>query len=68
MSERIIRCGPKCKHDHAGVNGPSGCCDEHGPYLYFCPDCHERWKKANPEKVKKIQAIVRATFAARRKP
>lgn len=41
----IILCGNTCGHDHDAVNGPTGCCAEHGPYLYSCPKCHERWEQ-----------------------
>lgn len=57
---RIIVCGNDCGHDHESANGPSGCCSEHGPFLYSCPECQEEWAKANPEKVAKIDRMVRA--------
>lgn len=37
---RIIVCGSTCGHDHDSLNGPTGCCAVHGPYMYFCGDCH----------------------------
>ena len=46
MAGRIIVCGSTCGHDHNSLNGPTGCCTEHGPYMYFCLECHER---ARPE-------------------
>lgn len=36
----ILLCGSTCGHDHNSLNGPSGCC-EHGPYMYFCQQCHD---------------------------
>lgn len=36
-----ILCGNTCGHDHDGVNGPTGCCEDHGPFLYYCGECHE---------------------------
>ena len=41
MSEFIL-CGNRCGHNHESLNGPTGCCDEHGPYMYFCGECHDR--------------------------
>ena len=41
----VILCGSTCGHDHNSVNGPSGCC-EHGPYLYFCQQCHDAARPA----------------------
>ena len=38
---RIFICGNTCGHDHEGVNSPTGCCAEHGPYMYFCATCHD---------------------------
>ena len=43
MPEPFIPCGSTCGHDHDSPNGPSGCCDKHGPYLYSCPDCQADW-------------------------
>ena len=41
----IIICGSTCGHNHESPNGPTGCCAKHGPYMYFCADCHaERTK------------------------
>jgi len=54
----IIVCCAQCGHDHNSPNGPSGCCSEHGPYLYYCGDCHERWAQANPEQVAKIRKLA----------
>lgn len=31
-----------------GVNGPTGTCVEHGPFLYFCNGCHQRWADSHP--------------------
>jgi hypothetical protein len=58
MSDRVILCGNNCGHDHDSLNGPSGCCSEHGPYLYYCYDCHERWRAANPDKVEEISKLA----------
>lgn len=58
MPKRIILCGNGCGHDHDSPNGPSGCCTEHGPYLYYCPDCHERWREANPDRVEEIRKLA----------
>jgi hypothetical protein len=44
-----ILCGNGCGHDHNAPNGPSGCCKEHGPYLYHCHQCHEAWREANSD-------------------
>jgi hypothetical protein len=38
----VLLCGSTCGHDHDSLNGPTGCCAEHGPYLYFCDGCHNR--------------------------
>lgn len=38
---RIIVCGSTCGHNHDSLNGPTGCCAEHGPYMYFCGECHD---------------------------
>ena len=38
----VILCGPTCGHDHDSLNGPTGCCPKHGPYMYYCPKCHDR--------------------------
>ena len=40
MGGRIILCGNTCGHNHESLNGPTGCC-EHGPYMYFCQECHD---------------------------
>lgn len=47
---RILICGPTCGHDHDSINGPTGCCAEHGPYMYFCADCQaaRRTESAEP--------------------
>ena len=37
----IFMCGPRCPHDHNSLNGPTGCCPEHGPYMYFCSEEHK---------------------------
>lgn len=55
----VILCCAQCGHDHNSSNGPSGCCDRHGPYLYFCGDCHDEWAAAHPERVAAVQAEVR---------
>lgn len=44
LGGRVVICGSTCGHRHDSPNGPSGCCDKHGPYLYFCRDCHDEWK------------------------
>ena len=36
---RIIVCGNTCGHNHESANGPTGCCADHGPYMYYCADC-----------------------------
>lgn len=41
----IILCGNTCGHDHESLNGPTGCCLIHGPYMYFCHECHEIWRE-----------------------
>lgn len=40
MGRTLILCGSTCGHNHDSVNGPTGCCPDHGPYLYYCPDPH----------------------------
>lgn len=40
--DKVILCGNSCGHDHDSPNGPSGCCAEHGPYMYYCYECSER--------------------------
>lgn len=55
---KIILCGNGCGHNHESLNGPTGCCAEHGPYMYYCNDCHERWRAANPDKVEKIRKLA----------
>lgn len=45
MARSIIVCGNTCKHDHESLNGPTGCCPEHGPYMYYCYECSEARKK-----------------------
>ena len=55
MPEPFVLCGSTCRHNHDSPNGPSGCCDKHGPYLYSCPDCQADWvarrisRKENPD-------------------
>ena len=62
MSEVFI-CGNDCEHNHDSPNGPTGCCPEgHGPYMYYCQDCHEVWRLANPERVAEIQEVVAAVL------
>lgn len=34
----FILCG-SCCHDHDALNDPTGCCETHGPFMYFCADC-----------------------------
>jgi len=41
MTGRIILCGNTCGHNHDSLNGPTGCCAKHGPYMYFCQECHD---------------------------
>ena len=55
---KIIVCGNNCGHNHEAINGPTGCCAKHGPYMYFCNDCHEEWAKANPERVEEIRKLA----------
>ncbi len=62
MTSRLILCGSTCDHRHDGVNGPSGCCEEHGPYLYYCSDCHDRAVAANPEAFEKARRLARSTW------
>ena len=40
MAGTYVICG-SCCHEHDAPNGPTGCCPEHGPFMYFCRDCHE---------------------------
>lgn len=40
--DQIIICGNTCGHDHESANGPTGCCSEHGPFMYFCGECQGR--------------------------
>ena len=49
MARPVILCGNSCGHNHDSLNGPTGCCPEHGPYMYFCNDCHEQWKAKQQE-------------------
>lgn len=63
----VVLCIKGCGHDHNAVNGPSGCCKEHGPYLYFCPDCHDAWAAANPDAVARVRrALPKAAKALHR--
>ncbi len=48
MTGHIVLCGNGCGHNHESANGPTGCCDEHGAYMYFCGACHDIWAAANP--------------------
>lgn len=54
----VYICGPHCQHPHNALNGPSGCCEEHGPYLYFCPDCHAKWERENPKRAAQISRLA----------
>lgn len=45
-AQRVILCGNTCGHNHESVNGPTGCCPEHGPFMYFCAECHQRYLDA----------------------
>lgn len=56
---KVMVCGNSCGHNHDSLNGPTGCCPQHGPYMYFCNDCHEAWRAKHP---KTAEAIAR--FAA----
>jgi hypothetical protein len=54
-------CGSHCEHAHDSINGPTGCCPKgHGPYLYYCNECHKEWERENPERVKVIEKLCRA--------
>lgn len=56
---RIILCGSGCEHDHDSLNGPTGCCPKgHGPYLYYCEECHEQWRRANPDIAEQISQVA----------
>ena len=33
-------------------------CPEHGRFIYFCRQCHERWAEANPERVAAINTMA----------
>ena len=46
MTGQVVLCGNGCGHNHDSPNGPTGCCDKHGPYMYFCGDCHDAWATA----------------------
>lgn len=48
MTARIIMCGNDCGHNHEALNGPTGCCSKHGPYMYYCNECHESWRSKHP--------------------
>lgn len=37
----VLVCGSTCGHNHDSLNGPTGCCSKHGPYMYFCSTCHD---------------------------
>lgn len=39
--EAVFICGSTCDHAHDSLNGPTGCCSEHGPYMYFCETCND---------------------------
>lgn len=38
----VLICGNTCEHNHDSPNGPTGCCAQHGPYMYYCGDCTGR--------------------------
>jgi hypothetical protein len=65
VAEAIL-CGNGCGHDHNAPNGPSGCCKEHGPYLYHCHQCHEAWREANPEQTAEIEYQARRVTKEKR--
>lgn len=66
MSARVILCGSTCGHEHNSLNGPSGCCPKgHGPYLYYCPVCHDEWARNNPERVAEIARLAAKIRRAR---
>lgn len=44
MPASVIICGSTCGHNHDSLNGPTGCCATHGPYMYFCYKCSEERK------------------------
>lgn len=58
MTGRVVLCGNGCGHNHDSPNGPTGCCDKHGPYMYFCGDCHDAWAAANPERAAQIRRLA----------
>jgi hypothetical protein len=35
-----------------------GNCPEHGKYLYFCKDCHDRWAEEHPRTAAAIQLFA----------
>lgn len=38
----ILACGPgDDEPDYTGINSPTGKCEKHGDYLYFCSGCQE---------------------------
>ena len=43
MASRVVMCDTS-----EGGGDLYGNCAEHGRFLYFCPDCHEEWRQANP--------------------
>lgn len=45
----VILCGSTCGHRHDSANGPSGCCADHGPYLYYCATCAALLDRHAPE-------------------
>lgn len=47
--------------------GPSGECDEHGPFLYYCEGCMQAWRKANPERAAYIETLARRCSGLPRK-
>lgn len=68
MTDKIVLCGNGCGHNHDSPNGPSGCCKEHGPYLYYCNVCHEAWRKANPDRVAKVKRAIPKGTVPKMKP
>lgn len=40
------------------MNGPTGICEKHGPFLYFCSTCHEEWRAAHPRTSEAISQVA----------
>lgn len=61
----MILCGNTCEHNHESLNGPTGCCKEHGPYMYFCNECHE--ERIGNESIRNIHCLVNPRPNSRRR-